>query len=145
MTKPGPNLYRLLKDREGAAVIEFAVVAPALITMLIGVLMIGIYMKDYNSVRAIAYDTNRYTVVEYQKSNKMTETQIAQVATAIARRSPYNLAADEIETSAVEEESGISGAKKFTLTVAYTPPEISGLLGISPPRIEQTETIIVPE
>lgn len=142
--KPLLTLRLLLKDRRGGPAVEFALLAPILIAMLMGVLMIGIYMQNYNSVRSIVFDTERYTVIEYQKENKLLPLQIQQVATAIGSRSPYNFSPERLDASVQEVASGMVGAKRFNLTVTYTPPVISGLLHIHPPVIQRTEAIIVP-
>ena len=137
--------YReVFKDRDGAAAIEFALLAPVVIVMLLGVLMIGLYMQAYNSVRSIAFDVERYTVVEYQKNNNMLPAQITQVAYAIGRQSPYNFDSDRLYALVEEEPTGVTGAKKYLLTLSYTPAEISAIMKIQPPTITQTQSIIVP-
>lgn len=138
-------LISIRDDRRGGPAIEFALLAPALIVMLLGVLMIGLYMQSYNSVRSVVYDTERYTIVEYQKENKLLPTQIEQVAIAIGSRSPYNFSPDRIVAAVTPVNTGIIGAKRYDLTVSYTPPVINGIMGIQPPTIRQTETIIVPD
>jgi len=101
-------LARLRRNHEGAAAIEFALVAPVLITMLLGVLMIGLHMQAYNSVRSAAFDTERFTVVEYQRQNEMLPAQIEQVAVAIATRSPYNFNPEEVEACVDTVPSGMA-------------------------------------
>ena len=81
-------LQRLRDDCDGAAMVEFALLAPIMLVMLFGVLMMGVQMQTYNALRGIAYDVNRYTVVEYQKANDLNASQISQVAASIARSSP---------------------------------------------------------
>ena len=133
---------RVLSDRRGSAAVEFAILGPVLISMLLGVLMIGTQMQNYNALRSIAYDVSRYTVIEYQKDNKLTADQINLVTANIAGRSPYNLSRDELSSTVVEQASGITGAKKFVLTLSYTPMDISGILPASP-TLTETQSIIV--
>jgi len=135
---------QLIGDKRGAVAVEFAILAPAIIVLLLGVLMIGLHMQSYNSVRSIAYDVERYTVVEYQKENKLLPAQIEQVAQSIGRLSPYNFNSDRLNASVVTEASGMTGAQKFVLTLTYTPQKISALMKVQPPVITQTQSIIVP-
>lgn len=131
------------EDESGAAVIEFAILAPLVIAMLLGVLATGIQMQGYNALRAIAYDVNRYTIIEYQKANQLDKQQIAEVAVSIARNSPYDLAGDRLDAVVTEETTGVTGAKRFVLSLSYTPPSIVTVFDIHPPTITQTESIIV--
>ena len=114
-----------------------------MLAMLFGVLAMGMQMQSYNALRGIAYDVNRYTVIEYQKANELDESQIEEVAASIGRSSPYGLSADRMDATVVEEDTGVVGAKKFVLTLSYTPTDIVKVLNIRPPTIIQTESIIV--
>ncbi|MCB2047159.1 MAG: pilus assembly protein [Novosphingobium sp.] len=136
----------LRRDSQGAAAVEFALVAPMLLTLLFGVMMIGIHMQAYNAVRSAAFDTERYTVVEYQRENKMLPVQIQQVALAIANRPPYGLKASELEACVTLADgfTEMTGAAKYDLELSYKPIEISGIFGFEPPRISYTQPIIVP-
>jgi len=135
----------LLRDSRGAAAIEFALLAPAIIMMLLGVLMVGLHMQSYNSARSIVYDVNRYTVVEYQKNNQIDEGQIEEVARSIATSSPYNFPTDNLNVTVGEVASGMTGAKRFNMTLTYTPIEIALPMDIGVPTIVKSHSIIVPE
>ena len=41
-----------LKDESGSAVVEFALVGPVLIAMLMGVFHVGMAMQNYNALRS---------------------------------------------------------------------------------------------
>ena len=138
-------LKRLLRDSRGAAAIEFALLAPSLILLLFGVLTLGVHMQSYNSARSIVYDLDRYTVVQYQTKNEIGAEQIAEVGTAIATSSPYNFPVDRLRISAEEVASGITGAKRFDVTLSYVPLDIPLPLDLDPPTIVQTQAIIVPD
>ena len=64
---------RLKRDNSGAAVIEFAILAPVIFAMLLGVIQVGLSMQAQNALRSIASQTARYAVVEYQKGNEVTD------------------------------------------------------------------------
>ena len=92
-------LLNLKRDPSGSAIVEFAVIAPVLLAMLFGVLQMGIVMWSYNSMRAIAADTARYTMIEYQKKDILSESQIEDKAVAIAVNSPYGFSIDHFDQS----------------------------------------------
>lgn len=138
-------LAALRQDRRGAIAIEFAMIAPLLIAMLLGVLMIGLHMQAYNSVRSAVFDTERFTVVEYQRENRMLPVQIEEVAIAIASRTPYNLNPDNLEVCVtLDNTMVVTGATKYDLEMKYRPQQIAGVFGISPPLIAFSQSIIVP-
>ena len=112
---------RLRREQDGAAVIEFAMLAPVLLAMCIGILAIGVQMQNYSAMRSLASDLNRYTVVEYQKSNEMTITDIRNVATSLAVNPLYGLQGDRLDVEVAEVASPVSGAKKISLTLSYSP------------------------
>jgi len=114
-------LRDLRVDTVGATVIEFAILAPAVIAMIMGVFTIGMQMQSYNALRSIAGDVNRYTVVEYQKANELTAEQIQQVAASIAVHAPYDLSGDELDVAVTEGGTIVEGAKRFSVVLTYTP------------------------
>ena len=141
-------LKRYLRDRRGMAAIEFAILAPMIIVLLLGVLAIGIQMQNFNSLRSIAYDVNRYTVIQYQKDIEFDADQIRDKALAIAGSSPYNLATgDEARFDVTVEEGAtpITGARRFDLTLTYIPMKIAMPLDLDPPKLTKTQAIIVPD
>ncbi|MEZ5692268.1 MAG: TadE/TadG family type IV pilus assembly protein [Altererythrobacter sp.] len=138
------RLRKLSTDSRGAAAIEFALLGPLLISLLLGVLMIGTQMQTYNALRSVASDVNRYTVVEYQKQNELNTSEIKLMANSIARRSPYNLSPDKLDVTVNQETiSGITGAKKFKLTLSYTPMKVNGLFEAASPTMTESMSIIV--
>jgi len=138
-------LRHLRRDTSGAAMIEFAILGPAMIAMLMGIVVVGMQMRDFNSIRAAVADINRYTMIEYQKGNELTAEQVAQVAVAIASRQPYNLNADRLDSVVTEPATGVTGAKKYLVTLTYTPPELIELFHLGPPTIVQQQSIILPD
>lgn len=135
---------RLAADTRGASAIEFALLGPIMIAMLMGILWTGVQMYSQNRLRAIASDVNRYTVVEYQKANKLTATQISEVASATAIRAPYNLEAAQLDVTVAEPASPIAGAKQFQITLSYTAPNFLGFLGVGSPTQTYSQNVYVP-
>jgi len=145
MTRMDRLFSAIGKDRRGAAAIEFALLGPTLILMMMGVLMVGTHMQAYNAVRGVASDINRYTMVEYQKENELNKNEIQLMANSIARRSPYNLSVDRLDVVVTEESTSITGAKMFKVVLSYTPHEITSLVKVGSPTVTQSKTIFVPE
>lgn len=133
-----------LADARGASAIEFGLLAPAMITMLMGVVWVGIQMKSYNELRSVAADVSRYTVIEYQKSNKLTAAQISDVAAATAVRLPYALIGDNLDVSVTEPVSPIANTKTLVLQLSYTAPSLLQFAGIGSPTLNFSQTIYVP-
>ncbi len=136
---------RLARDNRGATAIEFAMLGPSLILMMFGILTIGLHMQSFNSARSIAYDVSRYTIVEYQKENRIEANQIREVALAIATSAPYNFNPDNLSIVVEEGSTGITGADRYDLTITYAPIDVPLPIDLDPPTIQKTQAIIVPE
>lgn len=118
---------------------------PSLILMMFGILTIGLHMQSFNSARSIAYDVSRYTIVEYQKENRIEANQIREVALAIATSAPYNFNPDNLSIVVEEGSTGITGADRYDLTITYAPIDVPLPIDLDPPTIQKTQAIIVPE
>ena len=133
----------LRRDCSGMVIVEFAIVAPFFLAMLFGVLQMGLVMWSYNSMRAIAADTARYTMIEYQKKDILSESQIEDKAVAIAVNSPYGFSIDHFDPHVTKPTSDIAGMTKFQLTMTYTPPTALDFTGITAPSMSITRAIYV--
>lgn len=129
------QLKRLLRDDRGSTIIEFAILAPVIFSLMLGVLQIGLQMHDYNAVRSIAADTARYTIVEYQKSNKLVDQQIEDKATAIAVNAPYALNIDNLTVVVTRPATDITGTVKLNIQVTYVPNSVLNFIGVGSPTI----------
>lgn len=137
-------IHRLMFDTKGGPAIEFALLAPAMIAMLMGILWVGLQMQSYNELRSISADVSRYTVVEYQKSNKLTPEQISSVAAATAVNAPYNLVGDNLDVNVVEQASPVASARKIQITLSYTAPNFLNFLGVGAPLQTFNQIVFVP-
>lgn len=125
MSRRGCDIIQLWRDRAGVATIEFALLGPTVIMLMIGVLQIGMAMQSYNAIRNVAADTARFAVVQYQRGLAPDTDAIEAHAQAIATGGPYLLNSGAF--TAVVEEAGVQrvdGALEMTLTVTYTVPAI---------------------
>ena len=102
-----------------------------LFTMMLGVLQVGTGMQAYNAMRSAAADTARYAVIERQKGNTKTDTQLSAQARTIATALPYSLhTADLTATVAAVGTSRVAGASEKTLTYTYTVSSVLAIIDI---------------
>lgn len=124
------RLSCLRRDTRGAAMVEFAILAPVIFGMMLGVLQIGVQMFSYNVLRSVAADTVRYTMIEYQKEDKLIAEQVETKAVAFATTPPYSLNANLLDATVTTPTTDINGMKKFQLVLTYTPPNVLGVLRV---------------
>ena len=115
---------RLRDDREGTTLIEFAILAPVILGMFLGLMQIGISMQSYNSLRGVASDTARYAVVQYMIKNEVSDSDIQTEAVAIAQSAPYLLDDSVVVTVTPVATPRVHGTHEKTLTITYTPMSI---------------------
>lgn len=137
-------LRHILRDRRGNAMLEFAILAPALITLMLGTFQVGVWMQAYNALRAIASDTARYAAVEYQKAKKPSNADLINWAANRATASPYLLKASDFTVTSVTATSRVSGVEERTLTVRYTMPTFLSIVGIKGLTISYQRPVFVP-
>ena len=112
---------RLRRAQGGSAIIEFALLAPLFLTMLFGVMQVGVYLQNYNAVQSLASDGARYVMVEYQKDNALTDEQIRTVLLAEAVNAPYLLDSDRL-TITIDRTgtSRVTDATEISIEFDYT-------------------------
>ena len=121
----------LYHDSRGAAAIEFAMVAPMLITMMLGVMQLGLTMYNYNSLRGAANDMARYAVIQTQLGNFQSDTDLTTQARSIAVATPYTLTTSRLTISVTQPSSQrVSGATEKTISVSYSVPSVLGIIGM---------------
>lgn len=115
----------ILRDESGAAMIEFAMLGPIVLGLMIGVIQIGLAMQSYNAIRSVTAETARFALVEYQQGNAPTNAQIRAQALGIADGPPYLLdPADLTITVSDATVQRVNGAKELTVSVAYQTPTV---------------------
>lgn len=121
----------LRRSEAGSMALEFALLGPALLVMLLGVLQIGLYMQAFNSLRSIASDMHRTVAVEFQNDNTLTNSQIRALAITSAARPPYNLLGGNLDVTVADAtDQRIAGAREITLTLDYAVPNVLDIAGI---------------
>lgn len=122
---------RLAQDCAGSTIIEFAILAPAIITLFLGILQVGTWMQSYNALRSIAADTGRYTAIQYQKSNNISNIQMATWARDRAK-ADYLFDSTEISTDVTDAATQqITGVTEKTLTLTATYTSVLGIIGVT--------------
>nr|WP_137678375.1 TadE/TadG family type IV pilus assembly protein [Parerythrobacter lutipelagi] len=115
------KMKRFRHDVRGAIAVEFALLAPLLITMMIGVFQMGVYMQNYNAVRSLASDSARYTMIEYQRGNEIDNETIRSVLLGDAVNAPYFLDTDRLViTVTTADTSRVTDAKEINVAISYT-------------------------
>ena len=71
-----PLLRRLARDVSGSTIVEFALLGPLMMAMMLGVLQLGVGMHGYNAMRSASADVARYAAVQYQTENELSNSQI---------------------------------------------------------------------
>jgi len=123
--------------------VEFAILSPLIIVLLLGVLQIGIAMQNYNALRNATAEVARYAMVQYATGNKLTDAQLTSYATSVARAAPYLLTS----TMAVKVDDvatpRVTGTTEKTLRVDYKIPSLLDTLGLEGPAITYSRTLIL--
>lgn len=117
MTRPPRILRKLWRECGGSTIVEFALLAPVLLTLLLGVIQIGIGMQEYNALRSVAGDVARYAVVNYQANNRISTADLTTYATQIAKASPYNLPAQGLQVTITTPETRVVGTTELSFTI----------------------------
>lgn len=127
----GEYLARLGKEREGSVAVEFAIIGPTMLAMMLGVFQIGIGMQNYNAMRSIAAETARHAIVNYQTGNKLSNLQLADHAKTVGISPPYSLQYDRLAATVSDASvQRVPGARELTVTLTYRVPTILGIIGI---------------
>ncbi|WP_309623320.1 pilus assembly protein [Novosphingobium sp.] len=137
------RLTTLPRSDRASTTVEFAILAPVIFSLMLGVLQLGLHMHNYNAVRSVATDTARWVIVEYQKGNTLTDEQIESKATAYAVNAPYLLEADNLTTTTSRPTTDVTGTIKMLVQVSYVPRNVLNFIGVSSPTLSVTRPIYV--
>lgn len=136
-------LKRLRQNCAGSTIIEFAILAPVIVTLFTGVLQVGVWMQSYNALRSIAAETGRYTAVQYQKSNNLSNIAMATWARDRAKAA-YLFDSTEISTDVTDATNQqIAGVTEKTLTLTATYKSYLGIIGITDQTVTFKRPIFV--
>jgi Flp pilus assembly protein TadG len=107
---------RLLADRRGATMLEFALVVPVLLAMLLGIVMLGMVFLAQAGLRSAVEDAARYATIWPRPSQTEIEARIA------ARRfgmDPANIVAPTVTFSTSSSPNYVTISMGYNLTINY--------------------------
>ncbi|MEP6868861.1 MAG: TadE/TadG family type IV pilus assembly protein [Novosphingobium sp.] len=134
----------LFRERSGVTSIEFALIAPIVISLMMGVVEFGISMWSYNAMRSVAVDVSRYATINYTSGNKLTNDQLTAYTRARAIDSPYSLVSSQLNVSITDATAQqISGARQMNLSLFYQVPSMLQMVGLPDLRLSYTRPIYV--
>ncbi len=134
----------LLLDRRGSVAVEFALIGPTFIALMLGVLQIGMGMQNYNALRSVGSDVMRVAVVNYQTNNDLTDTQLRDRTRSIATNSPYGLDSDRLAITVTPvETSRVAGTIEMTLSMTYSVPTVLTIIGLGEFPISYSQSIFL--
>ena len=136
-------IARLRSDRRGAAAIEFALIGPAMITMLFGVLQVGIALQNYNALRSASADVARYAVVQYQRKQDPNAQALANYAKSTTTLAPYGLKAERLVIVINDKASTMTGVTEREMVMSYAIPSFMGIIGMDDIHISYTRPIFL--
>lgn len=140
----------LRQDQSGSVIVEFAIIGPAMLAMLFGVLQFGIGMQNYNALRGISADLARYAVVDAQDaaaqsdmSMRDTNTELEDYAKEIASVPPYGLQASRLTVTVTSVPTRVEGASERTIDLRYNVPSMLGMIGINSIPITYSRPVFI--
>jgi Flp pilus assembly protein TadG len=137
-------LSRLRSDCAGSMVVEFALLAPILLGVLIGVLQVGVALQNYNAVRNISADVARYAVIAHQSGNTLNEGLLETYAVTHAQGAPYLLELNRVSaTVTTPTTQRVTGALERRVTVNYEVDSFLSFVGFDNFVISYTAPIFL--
>ena len=119
----------------GSAAVEFGLIAPVFLTMLLGVFQVGVWMQAYNAIRNAVAETGTQRGGGISDRQQAERRQIENTGLAVATTSPYLLDPEKIEIAVVDRPmQPFPGARELTLTLTYQMPTFLDFAGIAGPR-----------
>jgi len=111
-------ISRLRKNIEGAAALEFAIVAPLFFLTIFTMIGYGIYLSASHAIQQIAADAARTAVAG------LSETERKSLANTFIQSTTLDYAFISRDKLTVDVEDDISNLNQFTVTIAYDSSEL---------------------
>lgn len=134
----------ILRDESGATIIEFALLGPIVIGLMIAVIQIGLAMQSYNAIRSVTAETARFALVAYQQGNDPTNAAIRAQAINIADGAPYLLDRNDLTVQVTDAAvQRVNGARELTVSVAYQTPTVLPFFNWVSPAVSHERPIFL--
>jgi Flp pilus assembly protein TadG len=128
----------------GSTAIEFALLAPAFIGMLLGVLQIGIGLQNYNALRGLSADVARYAMIEQARGDPQSNDALHDYTIQAGSGAPYLLNSAALDVTVADAATPqYVGVKELTLTVTYQIPTLFSMMGLNGPHISYSRPIFL--
>lgn len=129
--------------RDGAVAVEFALIAPFLLGVMLGVFQVGIGMQNYNALRAISADTARFAAIDAQKGGtRKTDDELEAWVRNRATGAPYSLHSASLTVDVTTDATPrIATVSEKSITITYTVKSVLSLLGINDVTLTFTRPI----
>ncbi len=111
-------ISRLRKSIEGAAALEFAIVAPLFFLTIFTMIGYGIYLSASHAIQQIAADAARTAVAG------LSETERKSLADTFIQSTTLDYAFINRDKLTVDVEDDVSNLNQFTVTIAYDSSEL---------------------
>ncbi|MBB3947906.1 Flp pilus assembly protein TadG [Rhizobium skierniewicense] len=112
------SMARIIRNRSGSAAVEFAIVAPVFILVLLTMIAYGIYLSAAYAVQQVAADAARTAVAGITKIERET------LAKNFVDQSALNYAFLDKSRVNVSVGSDPANVNQFTVTVEYDATEL---------------------
>lgn len=111
-------ISRLRKNNEGAAALEFAIVAPLFFLTIFTMIGYGIYLSASHAIQQIAADAARTAVAG------LSQTERKSLANTFIQSATLDYAFLNKDKLTVDVEDDLSNLNQFTVTIAYDSSEL---------------------
>lgn len=132
------------RNGDGAAAVEFALLAPLLITMVLGIFQVGIWMGTHNSMRSAMNETGRWVTVKYQIGDRKSNIDIAVEARRRATTAPYFLDSSKVTTYVTDAATqSIDKVTEKELKIVYSMPNVLQFAGMRDFQVSYSRPLFV--
>jgi hypothetical protein len=101
-------------------------------------------MQNYNALRNVSADVERYAMVQYATGNELTNSQLRNFAIASAESTPYLLRSSSIAASVTDAATQrVAGVTEKTLTMNYQILGLFDAVGLRGPYITYTRPLFL--
>lgn len=135
-------LHKGCTSRSGVAAIEFAIVAPVMLLILIGTIVYGLYFGTVHAVQQLAADSARASVAGLTDSER---TQLASRHALLGAGNFFLLERSRLKVDAAPDSDDGSGST-FVVTLTYDASNLpiyafGNLVALPPPMISRSASI----
>lgn len=131
----GKKILKLLKQEHGQSLVEFALIVPVFLLMLVGTINLGFILFNYLSLNMTAQDASRLAGLGQKDTD---------IITFVQSNSAVNHP-EEIQVTVSPSESSRKSGTYATVTLTYPMAEVTPIFDefLSPYHLKATSTIRV--